>query len=66
MPKMKTKSSVKKRFKLTASGKIKFKPAGKKHGMVKRTKNFIRSTRALAVLCPADTKIVKLFISKKK
>lgn len=66
MPKLKTKSSVKKRFKLTASGKIKFKPAGKKHGMVKRTKNFLRKTRALAVLCPADTKIVKLFMSKKK
>ena len=66
MPKMKTKSSAKKRFKLTGTGKVKFKPAGKKHGMVKRTKNFIRSTRAMAVLCPADTKIVKLFISNKK
>jgi large subunit ribosomal protein L35 len=30
MPKMKTKSSAKKRFKLTASGKVKFKPANKR------------------------------------
>lgn len=64
MPKLKTKSSVKKRFKLTSSGKIKFKPAGKKHGMVKRSKKFIRQARRMAVLSIADTKIVKLFISK--
>src|SRR6266542_3793689 len=35
MPKMKTKSGAKKRFSLTATGKVKFKPANKKHGMSK-------------------------------
>jgi len=64
MPKLKTKSSVKKRFKLTASGRVKHKPAGKKHGMVKRSKKFIRNSRAMAVLCKADERIVKLFIRK--
>ena len=37
MPKMKTKSSAKKRFKVTASGRIKSAQAGKRHGMIKRT-----------------------------
>ncbi len=37
MPKMKTKSSAKKRFRMTASGKIKAGQAGKRHGMIKRS-----------------------------
>ena len=37
MPKMKTKSSVKKRFRLTATGKVRRQQAGKQHGMIKRT-----------------------------
>lgn len=66
MPKLKTKSSVKKRFKFTATGKIKHKPAGKKHGMVKRSNKFIRNQRPMAVLCAADANIIKLFIRPKK
>ncbi len=45
MPKLKTKSSIKKRFARTATGKIKFKPAGKRHGMSKRSNKFIRNTK---------------------
>ena len=37
MPKMKTKSGAKKRFRFTASGKIKTGQAGKRHGMIKRS-----------------------------
>ena len=37
MPKLKTKSSAKKRFRFTASGKIKRPQAGKRQGMMKRT-----------------------------
>lgn len=33
MPKMKTVKAAKKRFKITATGKVLFKPAGKKHLM---------------------------------
>jgi len=40
MPKMKTKSAAKKRFKVTATGKIKAAAAGKQHGMIKRKKRF--------------------------
>lgn len=59
MPKMKTKSSCKKRFSLTATGKVKTAQAGKRHGMVKRTKTFIRNARGTTTLCDADAKIVK-------
>ena len=58
MPKMKTKSSVKKRFKLTASGKVRGQQAGKRHGMIKRHKKFIRDARGMMVLAEPDAKKV--------
>ena len=62
MPKMKTKSSAKKRFKVTASGKIKSAQAGKRHGMIKRSSKFIRNARGTTVLSKADQYIVKSFM----
>ena len=62
MPKMKTKSGAKKRFKVTARGKVIFTQAGKRHGMIKRTKKFIRQARGTAVMSDADAKIVKQFL----
>ncbi|MEO9615602.1 MAG: 50S ribosomal protein L35 [Nitratireductor sp.] len=62
MPKMKTKSSVKKRFKVTASGKVKVQAAGKRHGMIKRSNKFIRNARGTTVLSDPDARIVKKFI----
>ncbi len=59
MPKMKTKSSAKKRFKVTATGKVLAGQAGKRHGMIKRTKKFIRDARGTTVLAKADEQIVK-------
>ena len=58
MPKMKTKSSVKKRFKVTASGRIKVAQAGKRHGMIKRTNKFIRNARGTTLLSKADEQII--------
>jgi large subunit ribosomal protein L35 len=66
MPKMKTKSSVKKRFKVTATGKVKAQAAGKRHGMIKRTNKFIRDARGTMVLNDADAKIVKQFMPYSK
>ena len=60
MPKMKTKSSAKKRFKVTASGKIKAGAAGKRHGMIKRTNKQIRNQRGTMVLAPGDERLVKI------
>ncbi|GGE89679.1 50S ribosomal protein L35 [Stappia taiwanensis] len=62
MPKLKTKSGAKKRFKLTATGKVKTAQAGKRHGMIKRTNKFIRNARGTTVLCEADARIVKKFL----
>jgi large subunit ribosomal protein L35 len=62
MPKMKTKSGAKKRFKLTRTGKVKAGQAGKQHGMIKRTNKFIRNARGTDVLSAADAKIVKKFL----
>ena len=62
MPKMKTKASAKKRFKVTATGKVLASPAGKQHGMIKRSKKFIRDARGTKVLSEPDTKIVKSYM----
>ena len=58
MPKLKTKSSIKKRFTRTGTGKIKFKPSGKKHGMSKRSNKFIRNTRRSSIMSPSDVAMI--------
>lgn len=63
MPKMKTHSGAKKRFKLTASGKVKAGQAGKQHFMRRRTKSQLRNLRGTEVLCDQDAKrLVKIFL----
>ena len=62
MPKLKTKSSAKKRFKITARGKVMVQQAGKRHGMIKRTNKFIRKARGLTVLSDPDARNVKKFM----
>jgi large subunit ribosomal protein L35 len=62
MPKMKTKSGAKKRFKMTGTGKVKFAQAGKRHGMIKRTAKFVQKSRGTAVLNDSDAKIVKKYM----
>jgi large subunit ribosomal protein L35 len=62
MPKMKTKSGAKKRFKVTATGRIKVQQAGKRHGMIKRSNKFIRNARGTTVLSAPDEKIVKQYL----
>ena len=59
MPKLKTKASAKKRFKMTATGKVKVAGAGKQHGMIKRTNKQIRNLRGTTILAPQDAKIIK-------
>lgn len=58
MPKMKTNSGAKKRFSLTAKGKVRCGQAGKRHGMVKRSNKFIRNARGTTVMHPSDAKKV--------
>jgi large subunit ribosomal protein L35 len=54
MPKLKTKSGAKKRFKITGTGKVKYAQSGKRHGMIKRSTKQIREHRGTAVLFKTD------------
>ncbi len=62
MPKMKTKSGAKKRFKLTSSGKVKAGVAGKRHRLISHNAKYIRQNRGTDVLCDADARIVKKYL----
>jgi len=59
MPKLKTKSGVKKRFTLTATGKLKHGVAGKRHRLMSHTSKYIRQNRGTKLLSDADTATVK-------
>jgi large subunit ribosomal protein L35 len=61
MPKMKTKSGAKKRFKITATGKVKYQQSGKRHGMIKRTTKTIREHRGTSVLFKTDGDNIKKY-----
>ena len=61
MPKMKTKSGAKKRFKITGTGKVLYAQSGKRHGMIKRTKKQIRQLRGTRVLFKTDGDKVKKY-----
>ena len=62
MPKLKTKSGVKKRFKRTATGKLKAGVAGKRHRLISHNAKYIRQNRGTKVMSEADTKIIKLWL----
>jgi len=62
MPKLKSKSGAKKRFRFTASGKIKHGQVGKRHGMIKRSNEQIRNLRGTKVLSDSETQRVKRWL----
>ena len=62
MPKLKTKSSAKKRFKITAKGKVVMAQANKRHGMIKRSNSQIRKQRGTTTLTKQDGRIVKSYM----
>ena len=61
MPKLKTKSGVKKRFTVTATGKLKHGVAGKRHRLIHHSAKYIRQNRGTSVLSAADTPTVRLW-----
>ena len=61
MPKLKTKSGVKKRFTVTATGKLKHGVAGKRHRLISHNSKYIRQNRGMSVLSDADTPTVRLW-----
>ena len=58
MPKMKTNSGAKKRFRFTATGKIKRSFANKRHGLVKRTQAMKRQARGTTIVHESDVKLI--------
>jgi large subunit ribosomal protein L35 len=61
MPKLKTKSGAKKRFKVTGTGKVLFAQSGKRHGMIKRSTKQIRDHRGTKVLFKTDGDRIKKY-----
>ena len=62
MPKVKTNSSAKKRFKLTGSGKIKRKHAFKNHILTKKETKQKRNLTQAGLVHKADVNNVKLML----
>jgi large subunit ribosomal protein L35 len=59
MPKLKTKSAAKKRFRLTGTGKVRANVAFKRHNLRKRPKKMKRQARGTMILGLSDARIVK-------
>jgi len=59
MPKMKTKSGAKKRFRFTATGKVKHGGVGKRHGMIKRSNETLRDQRGTHVISASENQRIK-------
>ena len=62
MPKLKTKSGAKKRFKLTASGLIKAGVAGKRHRLMSHSAKYIRQNRGTKVMSASDSATIRTYI----
>jgi large subunit ribosomal protein L35 len=60
MPKLKTKSAIKKRFKMTASGKLMRKHTNKNHILTKKNGKRIRKLRKLTVITPSEQKRIEI------
>ena len=62
MPKLKTKSGAKKRFKMMATGKLKAGVAGKRHRLISHNGKYIRQQRGTKVMSEADAKTIKSYL----
>ncbi len=59
MPKLKTKSSVKRRFRLTATGKVRLNKAFRRHMQRNKPRKMLRQTKGTAIMEKVDAKVVK-------
>ena len=62
MPKLTSKSGAKKRFRTTASRKVRANFAKKRHNLRKRTQKMKRNSRGTQILAAADARIVKTYL----
>ena len=66
MPKMKTHSGAKKRFKLTANGKVRARKAFSSHILEKKSPKRKRRHKEPAVISPDDAPRIKTMLGAKK
>ena len=66
MTKIKTKSGTKKRFRLTATGKVVMFSSGKRHNLSKRTNKTKRNARGPQIMSRQDSIIVKKYMNIKR
>ncbi|MEE9543073.1 MAG: 50S ribosomal protein L35 [Thermodesulfobacteriota bacterium] len=59
MPKIKTNRGAAKRFKMTATGKIKMKKSKLRHILTKKSSSLKRNMRSSGLVSKADTPLVK-------
>jgi large subunit ribosomal protein L35 len=64
MPKQKTHSGAKKRFKVTGSGKVMKQQAGMRHNLEKKASKLTRRLNQEQVLAPQDAKVIKKLLGK--
>ncbi|MBD5788057.1 50S ribosomal protein L35 [Cellulosimicrobium terreum] len=64
MPKNKTHSGAKKRFRVTGSGKVMREQAGKRHLLEHKPSSKTRRLSADLVVAPADAKKIKKLLGK--
>ncbi len=63
MPKMKTKSSAKKRFSITGSGKVKYKQAHTAHRLMQKPKSMKRKAKGTTTMARGDAvKVLRSFM----
>ncbi|MCL2334886.1 MAG: 50S ribosomal protein L35 [Endomicrobia bacterium] len=62
MPKMKTHSGAKKRFKVTGSGKVKYRKPGQRHLMAGDSGNQNRRSRKPSIVADTDMKTMKKYL----
>lgn len=65
MPKVKTNSSAKKRFKVTGTGKITFQKAFKRHILTKKSTKRKRALRKMGEVHPSNMHFVKRLLGLK-
>ena len=62
MPKLKSKSSAKKRFSVTGRGKLRRRTAYHRHNLTKRAKKVKRNQRAARTFAASDAAMVRSFL----
>ena len=62
MPKMKTRKAAAKRYRVTGTGKVRYKKQGLRHILTKKTTKRKRNLRAAGILSEAEARKVRVLL----